>query len=631
MDSEHSGKLEDDVRELRARVQRLEHALDRQGILAGEWRAPSASAERIAERPAPVTVPASPPPSRPSPVVPPPVMPRFEARQQEEPERSLESRIGSQWFNRIGIFAVLIGMAWFLKYAIDNHWIGPTGRVLIGLLAGIALIVWSERFRARGYAAFSYSLKAVGSGILYLSLWAAFSLYHLVPGTVAFFGMIAVTAFNGFLAWMQDSELLAVYAIGGAFCTPMLVSTGQNHEITLFSYALVLDVAVLILVALRPWSRLLTGAFFTTAFYAAGWYGVFYTAQQFGRTAFFFACFFLLFALAPRLARIDPVSPEAGVSSLTPAWDQLATILLPVLNAGLGFFAFYELMEDTNAKGAEPWVAVAFAAFYLLLLRLPGRGRWRNSPFLLSELHLAFAVVFLTIAIPLKASGRWITIGWLAEGAALLWAARRARSVFLRALALLCLALALVALLILNPSASATPLLNQRFATYLAAIGVFTFVAWLGYRSRAEADAEFDRDWPAIAASSVLIVNCLILIAVSLEIHAFWWGRGWAGGGSYEQYARYRMYAQFTYSAFFMAFGAVLLALGFSRHSAFLRWQALVLLAISIGKVFVVDTTALSQGYRILSFLALGALLLGVSFAYQRDWFNLRGHGGSTS
>jgi uncharacterized membrane protein len=143
----------------------------------------------------------------------------------------------------------------------DNHWIGQLGRVLIGLVAGAGFIVWSERFRTKGYPAFSYSLKAVGSGILYLSLWAAFSIYHLMPAGVAFAAMILVTAFNGFMAWSQDAELLALYAIVGGLSTPLLVSTGGNHEVALFSYLLVLDVAVLVLVALRPWSRLLFGAF----------------------------------------------------------------------------------------------------------------------------------------------------------------------------------------------------------------------------------------------------------------------------------------------------------------------------------------------------------------------------------
>jgi uncharacterized membrane protein len=196
-------------------------------------------------------------------------------------------------------------MAWFVKLAIDNHWIGPLGRVLIGLVAGAGLIAWSERFRARGYIAFAYSLKATGSGILYIALWAAFSLFHLVPASVAFVAMIAVTAFNGFLAWIQESELLALYAILGGLITPVLVSTGGNHEITLFSYLLMLDVAVLVLVALRPWSRLLFAAFIGTVIFVLGWWLEFYSQAQIARTAFFLECFFLIFAFAPRLVRLN--------------------------------------------------------------------------------------------------------------------------------------------------------------------------------------------------------------------------------------------------------------------------------------------------------------------------------------
>jgi uncharacterized membrane protein len=120
-----------------------------------------------------------------------------------------------------------------------------------------------------------------------------------------------------------------------------------------------------------------------------------------------------------------------------------------------------------------------------------------------------------------------------------------------------------------------------------------------------------------------------LLIAVSLEIHSFWLLR--EGTGNYQRFQDHQIYEQFSYSAFFMAFGALLLAVGFWRRSSFFRWQALVLLAISVGKVFVVDVSALSQGFRILSFLGLGALLLAVSFVYQRDWLNLRSRGGHSS
>src|SRR5579871_5420893 len=150
-------------------------------------------------------------------------------RQPPLPRASLENRIGSRLFNFIGIFALLIGSGWFLKLAMDNHWIGPLGRILAGLIAGTAIILWSERFRRQGFGIFSYSLKAVGSGVLYLSFWGAFQLYHLMPASAALGAMILVTAWNAYMAWSQNSELLAAYALAGGFATPLLLSTGVNH------------------------------------------------------------------------------------------------------------------------------------------------------------------------------------------------------------------------------------------------------------------------------------------------------------------------------------------------------------------------------------------------------------------
>src|SRR5579863_6297517 len=342
MDPDPSGDLEVRIAELTSRVWRLERALDHHGIVVdAETALPHAPPAVRAAVPATAAAPAMtaaplPPPSLPRPAqVPAPAAsrPMFQSAAPAAPAdgRSLESRIGSQWLNRVGILAVLIGMAWFLKYAFDNHWIGPLGRVLIGLVAGAGLIAWSERFRSRGYAGFSYSLKAVGSGILYLSLWAAFSYFHLVPAGVAFAAMILVTAFNGYMAWAQDAELLALYAIAGGLTTPLLVSTGGNHEVTLLSYLLVLDVAVLILVGLKPWSRLLFAAFAGTAIFISGWWVEFYSDSQSTRTALFVACFFLIFAFAPRLVRIDLDAGER-----VPGWDTLAVVLLPIANAALG-------------------------------------------------------------------------------------------------------------------------------------------------------------------------------------------------------------------------------------------------------------------------------------------------------
>jgi uncharacterized membrane protein len=618
MADQPSANLEQQIARLTQRVYRLEELLRRHGLVTDQPPAPAPPtlAPEVAPPPQP-SAPAIPPPQEPAPP------PQFLAQQPATSDNSLESRIGSQWFNRIGILAVLIGMAWFLKFAIDNHWIGPAGRVLIGIIAGAALIAWSERFRTRGFAAFSYSLKAVGSGILYLSLWAAFSLFHLIPSSAAFIAMLLVTAFNGFMAWSQDSELLALYAIVGGYSTPLLLSNGENHELALFSYLLLLNVATLVLIWLRPWSRLLLGGFAGTVFFFISWSWRFYAGSEFAITAFFLSLFFLVFAFAPHLVRLN----QKTEADLLATRDALALLVLPLANAALGFIGFYLLVNYSGGSSYSPgssassWIAVAFAAFYLLLMRVPNLPEHLIPP-VLKSLDLVIAVVFLIIAIPLKTHGRWLTIGWLVEGAALLYLTRIVPQRILRGLALIALVLGLFALLVINPPASTTIIFNQRFGTYLAGIAVFAFTAYFAVHSTESQEPEFPFSWKLTAALSVLIVNALILIAVSLEIHNYWWILRYSG--DYTVYHDYSVYTQFTYSAFFMLFGAALLFLGFLRNSAFLRWQALVLLAATIAKVFLIDVSQLSQGYRIFSFLGLGALLLCVSFAYQRDWLNLR-------
>jgi uncharacterized membrane protein len=59
------------------------------------------------------------------------------------------------------------------------------------------------------------------------------------------------------------------------------------------------------------------------------------------------------------------------------------------------------------------------------------------------------------------------------------------------------------------------------------------------------------------------------------------------------------------------------------------RWQALLLIAATIGKVFVYDLSQLDRGYRIVSFIVLGVLLLAISFVYQRDWLQLSARTGA--
>ncbi|HEX3967247.1 MAG TPA: DUF2339 domain-containing protein [Edaphobacter sp.] len=559
----------------------------------------------------------APPPPHPTPdpnaeSLPPPNF----ARHLPQAKGSLEDRIGSQLFSRIGIVALLVATTLFLKWAIDNHWIGPIGRIAAGLIAGAAIVVWSERFRKHGFNAFSYSLKAVGSGALYLSLWAAFQLYHLLPAGAALGAMILVTAWNAYMAWSQNSQILAAYALAGGFATPLLLSTGGNHEIFLFTYILAIDIAVVALVRLKAWPLLLLGAFPATVGFFIGWYAEFFGGFNVGEPVAITTVFIVLFFVAF-------VVPSIGIGEAKRSSMPITEILLPLANAIFVALALYSVLQDSHHHELLPWVAVLLGAIYLGLMRLP-QAR------VTSAVHLSLAVVFLTIAIPLKASGHWITIGWLAEGVALLWVSARlsgpapeptAVSVhcILRRLAAAALALGFCGLLV-QPfwlySGIDTAFLNSRFATSLFGIAALAASASIALHARRHEDAA-SPSWLQIAGGSIIALNLAAVLACVRELDTAW--RQTYGNPEAD------LKRSLAVSAFLMLYGAGLLAAGFWKRSAFLRWQAIILLAFTIGKTFLYDTRDLSQGYRILSFLGLGALLMAISFAYQKDWLALRG------
>jgi uncharacterized membrane protein len=173
-------------------------------------------------------------------------------------------------------------------------------------------------------------------------------------------------------------------------------------------------------------------------------------------------------------------------------------------------------------------------------------------------------------------------------------------------------------LLVIDNFHTATLVFNARFATYLVAIAVLGGIVIFGKRYAS-------KDEMPLLNLALVALNLLALIALTREVADYYDRQllastrvrfGYAG-------AQLRLARDFSYSAIWSVYGAGLMAVGFWKRSEFTRWQALFLIAVTIAKVFVYDTSQLEQGYRILSFVALGAVLLTISFIYQRDWLKL--------
>src|SRR5579864_5169607 len=521
-------------------------------------------------------------------------------------DTDLEKKIGQYWLNRIGIIAMLVGVSYFLKFAFENNWIGPGGRIVIGLLAGIGLVLWSERFRAHGYATFSYSLKAVGIGTLYLSLWGGFQVYHLIPAAAAFVAMLIVTASTLALSLSQNAELLASFALVGGFATPVLLSSGQNHEVVLFSYVFLLDAAILVMAIFKPWRRLLWGSFAGTLILYFGWYNEYYSQDQRALTVFFAASFAALFAVIPLVTRYEQSTRFPGPS--------VTLTLLPLCNAAAFFLALYVMYERETTT--LTWFALALAAVYLGISGAFKRKFPGQDTKFINLLHIAIAIAFITIAIPLKLEGQWITIGWLVESAVLLWISVKTRTDFLRYLAVTTLSLGIIRLLFFDQFQTETLLFNARFATYVVAIAILAGIALFGERHASDDEMIFIR-------VAVVSLNLLALIALTLETSDYFNRQFSPGVRVIPDYRQLLLARDFSYSAIWLIYGVALMAIGFQKRSAFVRWQSLILIAFTIIKVFFHDVSELGGSYRILSFIGLGAILLGISFLYQRDWLKL--------
>ena len=293
-------------------------------------------------------------------------------------------------------------------------------------------------------------------------------------------------------------------------------------------------------------------------------------------------------------------------------------LALAFVNAATYFCQAYVMITEIS-NTAMAWFSLALAAVYLALNRMRPRSSDEAAEANLRLMHLALAVGLITVAIPIRLEAHWITIGWFIESAVLLWLGSRIKSDLLNVFAITALVLGVGRLLLYDNFQSTVLIFNMRMVVYVIAIAVLGLIAY-------HASKRTDDLARNVGAVAVVALNALALRGLSLEVADYYSWQMTAirpGNRLLANWTEIRIARDFSYSALFMGYGAMLMVIGFWWKSAFVRWQALILIALTTAKVFLYDTSELDRIYRILSFVVLGVLLLAVSFAYQRDWLKL--------
>ena len=308
---------------------------------------------------------------------------------------------------RVGVIVLFFGVALLLRYAYEHTQV-PIELRLIGVALGaVVMLVLGWRLRDTK-PVYALAMQGGGVGLLFLIVFGAFRLFHLIPGEAAFVLLVAIAVFCAVLAVLQNAMSLAILGVSGGFLAPVLASTGGGSHVALFSYYAVLNAGVLGIAWYKAWRPLNVAGFVFTFGIGAVWGARFYRPELFASTEPFLVLFFIqyvviaiLFALrqAPQLKHyVD------------------GTIVFGVPLAAFGLQT--RLVHDIEYGAA--WSAVVIAAMYLLLASALFRRHAENLRMLV-EAFLALGVIFATLAIPLAFDGRWTSAAWALEGAAAYW------------------------------------------------------------------------------------------------------------------------------------------------------------------------------------------------------------------
>jgi uncharacterized membrane protein len=310
--------------------------------------------------------------------------------------------------NRIGALALIIGIGLFLKHAFDENWISETVRVLIGVFAGGLCLAGAYRTHSKGLNIFAQGLAGTGIAVLYLSVYASFSFYALVPQLVAFLLMALVTTLALAVGFYYDSLAAALLGLFGGFLTPIMLSTGHSNEIGLFTYLALLNVGLLgLLLKKESWAILEPLSFVGTWVLYAAWYTRYYQPEDLFLTIFFISLFWLVY---------------------------YALDVFRVLRARTGFLLIHHLIAGANAtiftitlyvllnKPYHEWMGLAtiiVGAVYLGTILVAAR-RTEPAPIAKAR-YLLGSMALLIIATSIQFHDFRTVIAWSIEAVILIW------------------------------------------------------------------------------------------------------------------------------------------------------------------------------------------------------------------
>jgi len=326
----------------------------------------------------------------------------------------LEKFIGENLINKIGILILVLGISYFVKFAIDKNWINEPARIGIGILAGALVMGIAHKLR-KNYGAFSSVLVAGAIAIFYFTIGIAFHDYQLFNQTVAFAIMVIITVFSSLISLSYNRMELAILSLIGGFAVPFMVSTGTGNYIVLFTYIIILNIGILGLAYYKKWNTVNILAFVFTVLLFGAWFFNDVnsdTPHYLGALLFAFAFYFIFIVTNI----INNIRTKGTFSNAQLSILAINTFLF----YGVGMLIFSNYRPELKGLFTTGLGFLNLIYAWLLYKKF---GLDKTAVYLLIGLTLTF----ITLAIPIQFKGNYITLFWAAEAVLLMWLSQKSK------------------------------------------------------------------------------------------------------------------------------------------------------------------------------------------------------------
>jgi len=475
-------------------------------------------------------------------------------------------------------------------------------RVVLGIVLGILMISLGQLMgRREKYRQYSLILAGGGLGIIYLSLYGAFNYYHLIPQVWALILMIGTTVGGFWLALREKSKGLAITAHVGGLLTPLLLMDGGFNSI-LVVYTIILNLAFWAIYLHKEWEALYVVNWIGTWVIIWAWLFNHDHAPLVGRLLGVSALFLLMMlpAIVLTIVKKKSVSRASlAVISMNTVWYAVA----------IGWLTGYEAGWSSPATGGL-FAALAIVHIIFGYVVQSEHPEDRGAQSMLFALGI---IIFVALATPLLLENLnevWLVLAWLVEGLVLLSIGFRHASYVARNFGLITLALGAVYgfMEFGFDYRGSFVLMNGSFAA-LAGVAIALFVASFWYRHY---KALLSPAEEGVATVLRFCAHGLSLFVISRECIEYI--------NNLENVTRSTIVnlQRFGLSILWALYASFAMLLGMLRHVRVDRLFATMLFTVVIIKVFLYDSAQLSEIYRIVSFISLGAILLIISYLIYR-------------